>query len=82
MKHLITSLALKIIPEDGVLRNAAKRVYAKLYPVRSNDIIHRVLTETEQSMLNDAVRIGFIGDLILLRDMIDVSYRKNGGGIL
>ena len=79
MKHLITSLALKIIPEDGVLRNAAKRVYAKLYPVRSNDIIHRVLTETEQSMLNDAVRIGFIGDLILLRDMIDVSYRKNGG---
>lgn len=77
MKHILTSIALKALPEEGALRNIARRVYARLYPTKDNDIIHKELTEQEMSMLEDAVRIGFVGDLILLRDMVELG-RKSG----
>lgn len=78
MKHLLTSLALKLVPEDGTLRDMAKRVYARLYPVKNYDIIHQEISEKEVFMLNDAVRIGFVGDLILLRDMVEASRTTEG----
>lgn len=80
MKQLITSIALKFIPEDGFVRKIAKRVYSRLYPKTSIDVIHRTLTADEENKLKDAVRIGFVGDLILLRDMVDIG-NNNGGGV-
>lgn len=72
MKELVTTLALKIIPEEGKLREFAKRVYRKIHPPKP-DVIHMQLPQSEQTRLNDAVRIGFIGDLILLRDMVEAG---------
>lgn len=75
--NLITNLALKLVPEEGIVRNLAKCVYARLYAAKSNDIIHRVITNDEQLKLDEAIKIGFVGDLILLRDMVEAGC-KNG----
>lgn len=77
MKNFITSIALKLVPEEGRLRNIARRTYARLYTAKDSDIIHKELTGDELAMLRDAVRIGFVGDLILLRDMVEHG-RKSG----
>lgn len=63
------------MPEDGYLRNIAKRVYSKLFPDKSIDIMIPVLTSAKQKALNDAIRIGFVGDLILLRDMVEMGVK-------
>lgn len=78
MRKLITSVALKIVPRKGPLRSIARRIYARWSPPPKRDYICPLFTAEEQSALASAVRIGFIGDLILLRDMVDAG-RKDGG---
>lgn len=75
MKKFVTSLALKYIPEEGKLRELAKRVYRKINPPKQ-DVLHPQLSAIELSKLKDAVRIGFIGDMILLRDMVEAGKIK------
>lgn len=78
MKQLITSLAVKMVPEGSALRNIAKRIYARLYTDNHVDVIHRLLSDDEQTRLREAVKIGFIGDLILLRDMVELGRGHDG----
>lgn len=73
MKQLIISIALKLLPEEGKLRSVAKRIYARLFQPRTPDAIHPILSKEERIKLRDAVKIGFIGDLILLRDMVELG---------
>lgn len=65
--------ALRIMPEDGTIRNLAKRFYAKCLKPKEVDVIFPVLSKDELTKIKDSVKIGFVGDLILLRDMIDAA---------
>lgn len=51
----------------------------RLWGYSTNDVIIPLITREQQQSLDDAIKISFSGDLILLREMVDRAYNSDSG---
>lgn len=77
----ITNLAVSIIPEDGKGRKIVKKLYRRfLASAPAVNEMYNALTTDDSDTLEHSVKISFVGDLILLREMVEHGYNSNERG--
>ena len=77
----ITNLAASIIPEDGKGRKIVKKLYRRfLASAPAVNEMYNALTTDDSDTLEHSVKISFVGDLILLREMVEHGYNSNERG--